>query len=125
MAKTGFPYLRTAAALLVTAPLAACGTSQQMSSLLVAPGKYDIYTCPQIADRMQEVAAEGQNLEALMARASKDASGQFVSNIAYEPDYLVNRGEMRELQKSAIAKNCTNLPAAAVPTGRASDKTIR
>ncbi len=128
MVGTGSRRVRQGAALLSVALavlLSACGTSQQMSSLLVAPGKYDIYTCPQIADQMQVTETEGQRLEGLMARASKDASGQFISNIAYEPDYLANRGEMHELRKSAAAKNCPNLPAAAAPAGRAGDKTTR
>jgi hypothetical protein len=73
---------------------------------------------------MQATKAEGERLEGLMARASKDASGQFISNIAYEPDYLANRGEMHELQKSAAA-NCPNLPPVAAPAGHASDKIIR
>ena len=89
--------------------LSGCGTSLQTSSLLVAPGKYDIYTCAQIADRMRTVDEEGRKLEGLMARASQDASGRFVSNIAYEPDYLANRGELHELAKSAAAKNCNSL----------------
>ena len=105
--------------------LSGCGTSQQTSSLLVAPGKYDIYTCAQIAIRMQDVDTEGKKLEGLMARASQDASGRFVSNIAYEPEYLANRGEMNELRKSAAAKNCNNLPVAATPGKRASDTIIR
>jgi hypothetical protein len=105
--------------------LSGCGTPQQTSSLLVAPGKYDTYTCAQIADRMQDVDTEGKKLEGLMARASQDASGRFVSNIAYGPEYLANRGEMNELRKSAAAKNCTNLPAVAASGKRASATIIR
>jgi len=123
MAGTGSRRLRYRAALLGAALsmlLSACGTSGDVSSLLVAPGKYDIYTCAQIADRMQAVEVEGQRLEGLMSRASQNASGQFISNIAYEPDYLSNRGELRELQKSAAAKNCPPVPPA-----RASDKIVR
>lgn len=105
--------------------LSGCGTPQQTSSLLVAPGKYDTYTCAQIADRMQDVDTEGKKLEGLMARASQDASGRFVSNIAYAPVYLANRGEMNELQKSAAAKNCTDVPVGPTSGKRASDTIIR
>ena len=113
-----------AMSVLLATALSACGTSQDMSSLLVSPGKYDIYTCDQIADRMPVVQANIDKLEALMARASQDAGGQLVNNIAYEPDYLTSRGEMRELQKSAAAKNCTNLPTGS-PGSRASDNIVR
>ena len=61
--------------------LSGCGTSQQTSSLLVAPGKYDIYTCAQIAIRMQDVDTEGKKLEGLMARASQDASGRLSATL--------------------------------------------
>ena len=104
--------------------LAACGTSGDVSGLLVSPGKYDIYTCPQIADRMQEVVEQDQKLEALMARASKETSGEVVNAVAYDPEHQANRGEMRELRKSAAAKNCSNLPSAS-PDARASDQAIR
>jgi hypothetical protein len=128
MAKSGSAALRRIAAATLGVALAAivsaCGTSGDMSRLLVAPGKYDIYSCPQIADRMQTTEEEGQKLEALIARASQDESGKIIGNIAYGPDYLANRGEMRELRKSAAAKNCTNLPAEALPGSRASDSTI-
>jgi hypothetical protein len=114
--------LALAALLAAAAVLSACGTSGDVSSLLVSPGKYDIYTCPQIADEMVTVEAQGRKLEGLMARADQEPSGQFVNSIAYEPDYLTYRGEMRELQKSAAAKNCKNLPAA--PGARKSDNAI-
>ena len=73
---------------------------------------------------MEAVQKEGQRLEGLMARASKDAGGKIIGTIAYEPDYLTNRGELRELQKSAAAKNCTNV-AVASPGGRASNSAVR
>jgi hypothetical protein len=108
----------------LAAALAACGTSQDTGGFFVAPGRYDIYTCAQIADSMEAVQKEGQRLEGLMARASKDASGRIVNAIAYESDYQANRGALRELQKSAAAKNCTNV-AVASPGGRASNSAVR
>jgi len=124
MGKHGNPVLRHVAAAFAVALLAACGTSGDVSSLLVQPGKYDIYTCPQIADRMQEVVAQDQKLEALMARASKETSGEVVNAIAYDPEYQANRGEMRELQKSAAAKNCPATPSA-TPASHGSDSAVR
>jgi hypothetical protein len=126
MGKTGTPVRRIGAAAVAAALaglLSACGSVDEASRFVVAPGKYDIYTCPQIADRMKDVEAEGRKLEALIARAEQGPSGQFVSNIAYGPDYLSNRGDMRELKKSAAQKNCTGLPVA--PGERKSDKAVR
>lgn len=116
--------LRLTAACLAAALLSACGASRDTGSFFIAPGHYDIYTCAQIADAMEATQKEGQRLEGLMARASKDAGGRIVNAIAYESDYQANRGTMRELQKSAAAKNCTNV-AVASPGGRKSNSAIR
>jgi hypothetical protein len=112
MVRAGSPRTRYGATLLAAALspfLSTCGTSG-VSSLLVTPGKYDTYTCPQIADVMGATEGAGRQLEALMAQANKGDGGPFVSKIAYESDYLANRGELHELQKSAAAKNCNNQP---------------
>lgn len=111
------------ASLALAALLAACGTAEEASRFVVAPGKYDIYTCPQIADQMKITQAEVVRLEGLMARANQGEGGQIVSNIAYGPDYLANTGDLRELRKSAAEKSCANLPAP--PQARASDSKIR
>ncbi len=127
MVKTGSRTVKCGVAALVAAALAAllsaCGTAEEASRFVVAPGKYDIYTCPQIADQMVTTQAEVARLEGLMARASQGEGGQAISEIAYGPDYLANRGDLRELRKSAAAKNCANVPGA--PQARASDKAIR
>jgi hypothetical protein len=119
------PFNRAIPAAFGAVLLSACGSVDQASSFFIAPGKYDVlnYTCPQIVDRMRELEAERQKLESLIARAEQDPGGQFVSNIAYGPDYFTNRGELHELKKTAAEKNCTGLPVA--PGERISEKAIR
>ena len=127
MGKLGSPILTRIGAVMfaaaLIAPLAACGTTDEAARFVVAPGKYDTYTCPQIADQMEKTQAEVARLEGLMARASQGEGGQAISEIAYGPDYLANRGDLNELRKSAAAKNCSNLPMP--PQGRLSDSKIR
>ena len=111
----------------LVAMLAACGGQTfDASSLLVSPGKYDIYTCPQIGTQMIGVEADLKRLEGLMAQASKGAGGTIVNGLGYESDYLSMRGEMNELKKSAAAKDCKDLPSLTprVSDGRASDNAI-
>jgi len=112
-------------AITLAAALSGCGTSSdsRVSGWLVSPGKYDVYTCPQIADQLIAMEAERQKLEGLIGRASTDASGRFVSKIAYESDYQADIGELREMHKAAAAKNCPNVPTA--PADRASSSVIR
>jgi hypothetical protein len=107
----------------LAALLSACGTAEEASRFVVSPGKYEIYTCQQIADQMQKTQSEVARLEGLLARAGQGQGGQVIGEIAYGPDYLANTGDLRELRRSAAAKNCANVPGA--PQARASDTSIR
>jgi hypothetical protein len=79
---------------------------------LVAPDKYVLYTCDEIAREMPGKQAREKELEQLKAKASADAGGGIIGGIAYDSEYLSIRGEMNDLRASAAAKNC-NAPAAA------------
>ena len=96
-----------------------------VSRFLVAPGKYVLYSCPEIAVQAAATAARERELERLMAKADVDAGGRLVSAIAYRPEYLERRGEMNELRQAAVAKDCKFVPGADIPGGRASDNAIR
>ena len=128
MTTIGKPLIALA---LLAALLAACTTTMPNSSddrlgrMLVAPGKYVLYNCPDIARAATAVALRQRELERLMAKASVDAGGRFVSSLAYKPEYLEKGGEMNELRDAAIAKNCKVVPGNDAPGGRASDSAVR
>jgi hypothetical protein len=109
-----------AAATLLAALLAGCGagaggsSDDKMARFLVAPDKFVIYTCPEMAEKAQELTARERELEQLIAKAGQSTDGRLVSSMAYRPDYITVRGEMNELQKAAATKNC-KLPDAAGP----------
>ena len=63
-------------------------------------------------------------LEGLMAKAGPDASGHFVSTIAYRPEYLQLRGQMNEIRKTSAEKKCKLNPDAGLGA-RVSDQIIR
>jgi hypothetical protein len=106
--------------------LAACAMSDdQAARYLVAPDKYVLYSCNDIAREAQAKAAREKELQQLMAKANVDASGRLVSTIAYRPDYLTVHGEINELRAAAAAKHCDTAPGATAPTARASDAVIR
>jgi hypothetical protein len=112
-------------AALLAAGLCACTMSDDtLSRFLVAPDKYVLYTCPQIADELAKKQKEEQKLTALMAQASQGAGGGVIGRIAYRPDYLSAHGEEIDLRQAAAAKNCTGMPAEA-PPARASNDAIR
>jgi hypothetical protein len=101
------------------------GSDDTASRFLVAPGKFVLYSCPQIAEQAKTTAARERELQRLMAKANVDAGGRLVSAMAYRPEYLERRGEMNELRKAAAAKNCKSMPGLDNPDGRASDDAIR
>jgi hypothetical protein len=95
------------AALMMMLALSACaGSDEDMARFLVAPGKYDLYSCPEL---IREALANGQRrrrLEQLIAKANQEESGKVVSTLVYRPDYLSAQGELRDLQEAAVAKRC-------------------
>lgn len=111
------------AALLTALPLAGCAMSDdKLATMLVAPGKFALYTCPELVQKAKELGARQRELEGLMAKAGDGASGKVVSTLAYRPDYLSARGEMHDVREAATGKGCigdVDAAAAGTATGAA------
>jgi hypothetical protein len=124
----------TAAALLAGA-LAGCTTSgssdDRMSRLITSPNKYVLYNCDALATQMTKSTTREKELERLMAKAGTALDGQFVSTVAYRPEYLSVHGDLNELRAASVAKNCKAGPApgkasgASKPSGRTSETIAR
>ena len=68
--------------------LAGCATSDDSAGrFFVQPERYQLYSCRELAEAAQAIGTRERELEGLMAKAGPDASGQFVSTIAYRPEY--------------------------------------
>jgi hypothetical protein len=102
------PRSAFAAVMIVTgALLAACSTGSDTSfSLFVDPGKYDYYTCAQIAGQVKNWSGRRKELKSLMDRADQSVGGSAVGLIAYRGDYVAAGEELEQLQASAHKKNC-------------------
>jgi hypothetical protein len=103
------------AAVLATAlcGCAAGGTADdKVGRFLVAPDKFALYSCADIAEKSTATAARERELERLMAKAGEGAGGRLVSTVAYRPEYLELHGEMNELRIAAAAKDCKFVPGA-------------
>lgn len=110
--------------ILAAATVAGCAASDDASRFLVQPDRYQLYSCRELAEAAQVIGARQLELEGLMAKAGPDASGRFVSTVAYRPEYLQLRGQMNEIRKTSTEKKCKfNLDAA--PGARVSDQVIR
>jgi hypothetical protein len=101
------PAAVAAGIVLAGALLAACSSSGETSfSLFADPGKYQYYTCVQIAAEMKNATRREQELKALMVRADQSTGGAAVGFIAYKADYVAASEELESLHAAARSKSC-------------------
>jgi len=96
-------------ALIFSALLAACASeisNPLLGGPFVDPGKYEFYSCEQIAANRKSVAAQLEKLKLLMDKAEKGAGGTVVSVIAYKGDYIAAQDELKVIDATARDKKC-------------------
>ena len=105
--------------------LAGCATQYGASddgSHLVSPGKYQLYSCAQMAALEPSLRTREGELVVLIAKAESGPGGAIAATLAYRAEYLQTRGELAELGKATAAKNCPPLaveePPKTPPKGR-------
>jgi hypothetical protein len=99
--------LLAVAALLIGVPVAGCSsTSDSNFTFLADPGKYQFYTCEQLATDMKSLTQRQSDLKSLMDRADQSAGGTAVGLIAYKTDYINAGEEMKLLDSAARSKGC-------------------
>jgi hypothetical protein len=119
-------YARMLAAALTALTLAACAGNDDMTArMLVAPGKYVLFNCTQLAQQADVNMKRQHELEGLMAQAGVGSAGQMVSAVAYRPEYLQLRGEMEDLRQTAADKKCKFVPGEDPGVTAASSRAIR
>src|ERR1041384_1852438 len=117
---------RKASLVAIAASLAVCGTAsaQDASRLVVAPDKYVLYGCPQLAVAREASTKRLRELESLMAKASAGGTGgQLMGNLAYGSELLSVKGDLRETDRTSLEKNCNPQPGRG--PSRQSDVIIR
>jgi hypothetical protein len=97
--------------------LAGCAASgEHAEDFYVAPGKYVLYDCAQLAGTAARLEERDRELSRLIARAKEGPGGGLVSALAYDPDYYSNLGELRDVQREQADKKCPpDLKAAPLP----------
>ena len=91
--------------------LAACaGNDDQAARFLVAPGRYALFNCEQLAQEAAVKVTRQHELEGLMAQAGTGSAGQLVSAVTYRPEYLTLRGELEDMRQTAADKKCKVVP---------------
>jgi hypothetical protein len=122
--------LALSAAILSVSLLAACAGSNTTDSdsaarFLVAPGKYTLFNCAQLAVQSKTTVERQHELEGLMAKAGTTSGGEVVNAIAYRPEYVTLRGEMMDLRQAALDKKCKFVPGESPVTGDVSGQVVR
>ena len=101
-------------ALSMAALMAGCATQdgleERTNSFLVTPGKYVLYSCPQLAVQSGTLMTRKRELDALIAKAGSGSGGAIAATLAYQTEYSQVRGELAELAKENAAKNCPPPP---------------
>ena len=96
-------------ALIFSALLAACASeisNPLMGGAFVDPGKYEFYSCEQIAANRKRVEDQVEKLKLLMDKAEKGAGGAVVNVIAYKGDYVMAQDELKLIDATARDKKC-------------------
>ena len=98
---------KTALAMIALAASALPAHAQErVEQFFVAPGKYVLYDCPQLAAAEKRLTERDKELRNLIARAKQGPAGGLISTLVYDPDYYSNLGELHEVQRERRDKNC-------------------
>jgi hypothetical protein len=94
--------------LLACAALAGCSSISGDSPMTVFadPGKYQYFTCEQLAAQRKSWQLREQELRQLMDKAEQSTGGAVVSVLAYKADYVSATEELKVVESAARAKNC-------------------
>jgi hypothetical protein len=79
---------------------------ERVEQFFVAPGKYILYDCAQLAAVEARYIERDKELKRLIARAKEGPAGGLISTFVYDPDYYSNLGELHDVQREQRAKNC-------------------
>ena len=96
-------------ALIFSALLAGCASeisNPLMGGFFADPGKYEYYSCEQIAANRKAVEAREQQLKLLMDKAEKGDGGAVVNVIAYKGEYVAAQDELKVIDATARDKKC-------------------
>lgn len=85
--------------------MAGC-TSNDLVTTVSRPGKFRLYNCDQLDKRGGEVLKRERELAGLMDKARQGAGGEIAIAIAYQNEYNIAQGDLREIELAAVERNC-------------------
>jgi hypothetical protein len=89
------------------ATLAGCSTiTPDESTFFADPARYDLYDCKQLAEVRKNMTDRVDELARLMAKAQTATGGAVVSELAYRPDYMSARGNLKLINRVWDDNHC-------------------
>jgi hypothetical protein len=100
--------------------LAACGSvndprEDKLGNFLVAPGKYHLYDCQQLAQVSKGYIDREKELREARAKAETAPGGELVSSLAYGGEHGQVKGNIDELRREVVEKKCDPPPPGLMP----------
>ena len=111
---------RSVPVLALAIALAACGSvsdpqESRLGTFLVAPGKYQLYDCVQLAQQAAGLIGRERELREAKAKAEAAPGGALISSVAYGTEYGQLQGNLAELRREVIEKKCDPPPPDLMP----------
>lgn len=91
----------------LAAIIALCGcTSHDIVTSVSRPGKFRLYSCDQLNKRGTDLLKREHELDDLMQKARQGQGGELAIAIAYQNEYNMVRGDLREIELTGTERNC-------------------
>lgn len=85
--------------------LAGC-TSHDMVTTASRPGKFRLHNCEQLDKKGTELLKRERELDGLMQKARQGPGGEVAIAIAYQNEYNIVQGDLREIELTGTERNC-------------------
>jgi hypothetical protein len=82
-------------------------SSNDLATSASRPGKFRLYSCDQLDAQGVGLLKRERELNELMQKARQGAGGELAIAIAYQNEYNIALGDLREIELSAAERNCT------------------
>lgn len=100
--------------------LGGCSLSDGVSPYITDPGRFSVYHCKDLVERLKVITTRENELRELMNKASDGGGGSVIGALSYGPDYEKQLGDEKVLRRTAAEKKC-----ALEPPAFESDQSIR
>ncbi len=110
---------------LAAGALGGCGVSEQgIGILTLDPGRYVLYHCNDLVDRLKNLINREKELRNLMDKASESTGGALIGALSYRTEYETVLSDQKLVRRVAAEKKC-DLGPLGPPRTYQSDQTIR